>query len=189
MNKIEFEECLSRIWRDSRDLGNVSQEHMAKALGVSKKTVQNWEAGEAFPNFKKAVEWFAVLGLPMYPFLMDALYPTEMKAVKSGDINDVKKALYAHIDELDDMRAKELLFCLRGGHGSSPTGTIDLCSAYLSMPLQERVSIASTTLLFYDMNPSCESHTNIETLRRYVETAKLAVMEGKFSYMYKEDKE
>lgn len=189
MKQHEFEENLSRIWSESRALTRISQEEMAKKLNVSKKTVQNWEAGESFPSLKKSIEWFSVLGVPMYPYLMDALYPREMKAVKSNDIKDIKKALYAHIDELDDMRAKELLFCLRGGHGSSPTGTIDLCTAYLSLPLQKRVSIASALLLFYEMNPKCEPNTNIETLRRCIETAKLAVKDGKVSYMYEEDKQ
>jgi len=195
MNKLEFEQNLSRIWSESRALTCFSQEDLADSLGVSKKTVQNWEAGDSFPNFKKAVEWFSVLGIPMYPFLMDALYSKEMRSVKKkNNLDDVRKALHALVDELDDMRATELLFCLRGGHGSSPTGTIDLSTMYLSLPLPMRVCIASHVLNDYDLASSLElidssqDLPSIETLKRYIDTAKLAVMNGKSSYIFEEER-
>jgi len=193
MNKIEFEKNISQIWIGSRSDSGKSQEYVAQKLGVSKRTIQNWEAGEAFPNFKMAVEWFRILGLPMYPYLMDALYPSQMRSIKKDqDLNSIRSALHTYIDELDDMRAMELLFCLRGGHGSSPTGTIDLCTAYLSLPLPIRVSLASTTLINYEImihsgKHKDHAHPSIETLKRYIETAKIAVMNGKDSYIFEED--
>lgn len=194
MNNIEFEECLASIWIRSRADSGKSQEYIAQKLGISKRTVQNWEAGEAFPNFKMAVQWFQVLGLPMYPYLMDALYPSQMNAIRGkSEIKEIRSALHTYVDELDDLRAMELLFCLRGGHGSSPTGSIDLSTTYLSLPLPMRVSIASSILLDYELAKNSgnikKDHASpvIDTLKRYIETAKIAVLNGKDSYIYEEE--
>lgn len=194
MNKIELEKNLSEIWSKSRAMSMLSQDDMAEMLNVSKKTVQNWEAGDSFPNFKKAVEWFSVLGVPMYPYLMDALYADQMGKIKSDDPESVKNALHVLIDELDDFRSKELLFCLKGGHGSSPTGTIDLSALYLSLPLTARVSIASSALMSYELESASgrvksndTDLVRLETLKRYVDTAKRAVINGKSSYIFEEE--
>lgn len=38
--------------RDRRDELNLTQKEAAKRLGVSDRTIQNWEAGKAFPRPK-----------------------------------------------------------------------------------------------------------------------------------------
>ena len=51
MNKAEFSDRLASVWLRSRGQAGKTQEYVAKSLGVSKKTVQNWEAGTAAPNW------------------------------------------------------------------------------------------------------------------------------------------
>lgn len=81
MNRIELSDRIAGMWRKSRYDAGKSQEYVARALGVSKKTIQNWEAGEASPNFRVALEWFDALGVPMYPYLMSVIYPTEIETL------------------------------------------------------------------------------------------------------------
>lgn len=125
---------------------------MAKALGVSRKTVQNWEAGLAAPNIRATLEWFEALGVPMYPYIMSMLYPVEVDGITATtDMHELRKALHCYVDELDDLHARELLFILHGLHGSSPTGTLDACTAYLHLPLSMRVCITDSIVTHYEM--------------------------------------
>lgn len=81
MNRIELSDRIAQMWLKSRSDAGWSQDRVAKALGVSKKTVQNWESGEASPNFRIALEWFDALGVPMYPYIMELLYPDEIEGI------------------------------------------------------------------------------------------------------------
>lgn len=180
MNRIELSDRIAGMWRKSRYDAGKSQEYVARALGVSKKTIQNWEAGEASPNFRVALEWFDALGVPMYPYLMSVIYPTEIENLsRDSSMTDIRKALSVYIDELDDLHVKELLFLLYGDHGSSPTGLLDSMTAYLHLPLMMRIFITESIVNQYKLASEVgltenESHVmpKIETLDRFLDTAK-----------------
>lgn len=197
MNRVELSDRIADMWRRSRYDAGKSQEYIARALGVSKKTVQNWESGDASPNFRVALEWFDALGVPMYPYLMSVIYPTEIESLsRDSSMNDIRKALSVYIDELDDLHARELLFLLYGDHGSSPTGLMDSMTAYLHMPLMMRVCITDSVLSQYKLaseigliEDSEHILPKVETLERCLKTAKEAVRNGKESYtIIKEEK-
>lgn len=190
MNRMELSDRIARMWLRSRADAGLSQDRVAKALGVSKKTVQNWESGEASPNFRMALEWFDALGVPMYPYIMELLYPEEIEGITpETDIHQLRKALHVYIDELDSLHARELLFILHGLHGSSPTGTLDACTAYLHLPLSMRVCITDSIVTHYEIATELAILQNREhvvpdvaTLERFLDTARRAVREGKQSY-------
>lgn len=66
----------SRIWWKSRADAGLSQEEMAIGLGVSKKTIQNWEKGISAPDLFQGSEWFRLLGLNPMPYYLEFVYPT-----------------------------------------------------------------------------------------------------------------
>ena len=74
-NDYEINDRFARIWRVSREKAGVSQDAIAKRLGVSKKTVQNWENGTSSPSQVMGFEWFNVCELQPLPFYLEALYP------------------------------------------------------------------------------------------------------------------
>ena len=65
----------SKIWWKSRADAGKSQEFMALSLGVSKKTILNWERGLSAPNLFQRAEWFRVLGLNPTHYHLEYLYP------------------------------------------------------------------------------------------------------------------
>ena len=65
----------SKIWWQSRADAEKSQEFMALGLGVSKKTVQNWEKGISAPDLFQGSEWFRILGLNPLPYYLAFLFP------------------------------------------------------------------------------------------------------------------
>lgn len=195
MNRIELSDRIAQMWLKSRSDAGWSQDRVAKALGVSKKTVQNWESGEASPNFRIALEWFDALGVPMYPYIMELLYPDEIEGITAEtDMSELKKALHIYVDELDDLHIRELLFILFASHGSSPTGTLDACTAYLHLPLSMRVCITDSIVTHYEIATELGILQNkehiapdVSTLERFLDTARGAVREGKQSYTFMEE--
>lgn len=74
-SRIERAKRFAKVWWKSRDDVGKSQEFMALSMGVSKKTIQNWEKGLSSPNLFQATEWFRVLGLNPIKYYMEFLYP------------------------------------------------------------------------------------------------------------------
>lgn len=192
MNKLDLSDRLAGMLARSRSAGGRSQEYMARALGVSRKTVQNWEDGLSAPSLLVALEWFDVLGVPMYPYIMAVLYPAEIEGIESGtDMTKLRRALQCLVDELDDLHARELLFLLHGSHGSSPTGSLDAVTAYLHLPLSMRCLITDSIVTHYEMAADLDLLQNtdhvapcVDTLERFLDTARAAVRGGKQSYTF-----
>ncbi|MBQ0142467.1 MAG: helix-turn-helix transcriptional regulator [Prevotellaceae bacterium] len=182
---------MQEMFQRSRYDAGLSQQKVADLMKVSKSTVQNWENGTSVPTFDKIIEWFKVLGVPMYPYLMKLAYPKELADVSAdSDIAELRKGLNKLVDELDDFHAKELFFLLSGTHGSSPTGNMDLSAAYLHLPLANRVIIAENILANYEMMEALGQIHNTQhvlpatqTLKRSIDTARTAAMAGKNSYI------
>ena len=74
--RVEQALRFSKIWWQSRADAEKSQEYMALGLGVSKKTIQNWEKGIAAPNLYQGIEWFQLLGLNPMHYYLEFLYPS-----------------------------------------------------------------------------------------------------------------
>lgn len=182
---------IAEMFQKSRYASGLSQQKVADIMHVSKSTIQNWEDGTSSPSFEKILEWFKALGVPMYPYLMTLMYPREFAQIKTDtDIDDIRKGLNSLVAELDEFHARELYFILSGIHGSSPTGTLDLITAYLHLPLAQRVLTAENTLSNYEMAYALGKVHNTEhvlpattTLKRCVDTARTAAMSGKNSYI------
>lgn len=125
-----------------------SQEFMAAELGVSKKTIQNWEKGISQPDFFQSVEWFRVLGVNPFPCYLEYYY---------GKPNDAPtdECVEQEWQELTGILPKyikrALLFILFGRHGSSPFSLIQLTLAHIHTPLKSRVINATIIKHNYDM--------------------------------------
>ena len=58
----------AEIWWKSRADAGMTQERLAVELGVSRKTIQNWESGATSPSLYQGTEWFRALGLNPLPY-------------------------------------------------------------------------------------------------------------------------
>ena len=93
-SRIDRVNRFSKIWWQSRADAKKSQEYMALSLGVSKKTIQNWEKGTSSPDLFQGCEWFRVLGLNPMPYYLAFLYPDTFGTPQAFDNEDaVEKAL------------------------------------------------------------------------------------------------
>lgn len=133
----------AEIWRRSREDAGKSQEYMAKALSVSKKTIQNYESGYSSPSQEKGFEWFGVLGLNPLPYYLKVIFPLEFEdlSAKSED-KEIEDALIRYIKALRPEDKRKLLFVIYGDHGSSFSELIEMLTAHFHTPEENRITIA-----------------------------------------------
>ena len=138
----------SRIWWKSRADAGLSQEEMAIGLGVSKKTIQNWEKGISAPDLFQGSEWFRLLGLNPMPYYLEFVYPTLFSDF-SPDKSDaeIEDALIHLIRQASPKEKRELLFLMAGKHGSSWFALLQMFTAHCHTSMQCRVSTAPAALL------------------------------------------
>ena len=74
MTKFEFYEKVASMLAKSRTDANKSQEAMAALLGISRRTIQNWEACNCKPDPALVIKWFDVLHLNIVEYFADEFY-------------------------------------------------------------------------------------------------------------------
>lgn len=189
INHVEVAEKFAKLWRTSRENAEKSQDYMAKALGVSKKTVQNWENGTASPSQRIGFLWFKVLGVQPLPYFLKLLYPEFEELESNEDENAINMALMALLKDMPLHSKKELLYMIDGEHGSSAPALLEMVTAHLQTPMRDRLNIAQSILTNYDIAAATgrirhpdQIQPNIGILREAVTEAEKSIKTGKESY-------
>ena len=186
--RVKIYDRFAEMWRSSREDAGVSQDYMARAMGVSKKTVQNWEAGTSCPNQATGFEWFSVLGLNPFPYYLRIVYPSFQKADAIPDNLDA--ALISMIGNLPTEYKMKLMYFLSGEHGSSPIALMDMMAAHLQTPLRDRINIAISVSTNYKLAQIRDTLTcdvqdvqpDMDLLNYAVDQGVKAVADGKKAY-------
>lgn len=110
MDRASKAKRFAEIWMRSRAEAGHSQERMAMELGVSKKTIQNWEKGLSFPNAFQVFEWFEILHMnPIIYFLAyqhqndtstDKKFYNYMEVIRKENKKRIIQLYEAHAGEL-----------------------------------------------------------------------------------------
>lgn len=187
MNKYKLVKSFADALKQSRIDADKSQDFMAQSLGVSKRTIQNWENGIGSPAVIKVVEWFDVLNLQMLPYLLGVAYPNTYGNNERD--NKVTESLIDIINGLPTDAQKKLLYILGGEHGSSPIAFLDLATAHLQSTMRDRVTVGHLIAVNYKIasnmdklrNPN-KIQPNIDLLVSAINSAERAVLDGNESY-------
>lgn len=178
--KVEQAIRFSKIWWKSRADAEKSQEFMALGLGVSKKTIQNWEKGIASPNLYQSLEWFQLLGLNPLHYYLEFLYPWIFKA--DGDEEKDKtleKALITMIENLSTLEKEQLLYIMSGNHGSSWHALLQLFTAHCHTSMQSRVATARLVADNYEIENKNNKLVCPDDVQPDIRVLKQAVSKGK----------
>lgn len=185
---INKERC-GNIYATTRYNSGISQETMAFELGVSRRTIQNWESGISHPNIMQSASWFKLLGISPVPFLLrlhDDIFDT-ISADSSDE--DITLALMSIVQALPSSQKRALLYLFAGEHGSDPESVLQMLLANLHTPMKDRVAVVSAVINNYDISKSTNSLVdtshimpNMNLLRTAYQSGKEAASKGNNGY-------
>ena len=188
-----LDERIAEILRESRDKSGMSRATLASKLQVSKSTIQHWEEAESVPNITTLIKWFDVIDIPIYPYLFRLFHP-EFNFINADSTDEeIKDALIVLLDDMDINNVRQNFFEHFGHHGTPPRGMSEVKTAYLHLPMDVKVGIAEIICTQFEI---CQAQNrlvqpdhvmpNIPELKKYIESAKQAVIEGKDTYIPKD---
>jgi transcriptional regulator with XRE-family HTH domain len=188
--RVDRAKCFAKIWWSSRAAVGKSQEFMALGLGVSKKTIQNWERGVSSPTFFQGSEWFRLLGLNPVKYYLEFLYPWLFGDVQPTESDEkIDAALKLLIQNATALEKRELLYLMSDGHGSSWYALLQMVVAHCHTSMKSRVAVARTILENYEMEAGtiglvCPDNVqpDLALLRYAIEECKASVMENNSGY-------
>lgn len=175
----------------ARNISGKSREYMAMELGVSKKTIQNWENGVSAPSFFQSIEWFRTLNINPFPFYISYLYPETipMRKQKYTD-KEIEKAFDSLIRNLSIEDKRTWLYLYYGSHGSSPKSILQLLLAHLHSPIESRIINAQLVVNVYELNKQlgktiCDDQIqpNISNLKSAIESAQNSAQHKDYGYV------
>lgn len=178
----------ANIHAQARSKARRSQEYMSLCLGVSKKTVSNWEKGISSPTFFQSLEWFKELNTNPFPYYMSVIYPQKNIHTKSND-EEIEAAFNDLMNSISTNDKRALLFLFYGEHGSSPHSVLQMILAHLHTPIASRLANAFLISHVYELNHQLENVIcpenilpDMDDLKKSIEKAKCAVMNKENSY-------
>ena len=186
----EDEKRLARMLMLSRAESKLSQEKVAFELGVAKKTIQNWEKGVSAPTLPQAIEWFRVLDVAAMPYFLQFMFPGLEGTSGNERVEKLRKELISMIETLPEEGVRQLMFLFYGDHGSSPGGVMNLMTAHLQAPMNDRYRHARNILDDYklakeknELNNEDHIQPNVEFLENAIDCGREAVIKGKNHYL------
>lgn len=188
MNNVDIADKFGKMWKQSRLDAGKSQEYMAKALGVSKKTIQNWEAGYASPSQIMGFKWFEALDVPALPYYLQLFHDEFNGISKNSSDEEIRRALIKLIENLDINTVRKVLFLLYGDHGSPISAIVDLSVAYVHTPLPARIGVADLVVTNYEIASAYKDTADhiapdVEYLRKNIADGKKAVTKLRKSHL------
>lgn len=188
MKDIELADNIAKILKTAREDADLSQEQIAKSLNISKTTVQNWEKGFKSPNFLTILKWFNICEVQPLSYFLNVLYP-EHTADADLSEEQITDAIIDFIKALPLHYKQELFYQFYGEHGSSPLGILELATAHLQVPLRDRLNIAQSVIINYEVSEAREAlscpqdiQPDLDILKHSLESGTCAVKNGQSSY-------
>lgn len=180
----------AKIWWKSRADAGSTQERLATALGVSRKTIQNWESGETSPTLFQGTEWFHALGLNPLPYYLEYVFPDVLSSTEESiEEKDLDQLLAEAIHSLPLEAKKRIMFLLLSEHGSSPSAILNVFNAYLQLPMKDRYKISEVIRSTYQLeselgNLVCPDKLNpdMDELDESIELLRKAILSGDRGY-------
>jgi len=180
---------IAEALRSTRNEAGKSQEFMAFELGVSRRTILNWENGISEPSVGQTITWFKLVDKNPIPFLLQCTYP-DMDKISPQD-NDAKilASLMQLINDLPAEGVRQLMYLFFGNHGSSPRAVLQMITAHLQTPMKDRITHGQLIATNYELAKRTGTlahpdyiQPDFECLNAAIATAKTAVEKSAKEY-------
>lgn len=131
---------MAEALRTTRHDAGKSQEFMSFELGVSRRTILNWESGVSEPSVSQAMLWFKLVDKNPIPYLLQTTYPDMDKISAKDDDEKILSALMQLINDLPAEGVRQLMYLFFGNHESSPRAVLNMITAHLQTPMKDRIA-------------------------------------------------
>ena len=184
-------ELSSDLLTSGRTKKGKSQAFMAKRMGRSLTTIQNWEAGISVPRLSDIFIWYNCLGVNPLRACLEYLHPDLYKGLTAkSDMAKIDDALLNYIKNVaPEHERRELAFCIFGETGSSWSAQLDELTARNHLPIRDRISISKLTVGAYEtakdlgrLRGTDHVMPDIKNVTRAISCCTAAATEGKDDY-------
>lgn len=180
---------IAEALRSTRNESGLSQEFMAFELGVTRRTILNWETGVSEPTVGQTVKWIKLTGKNPIPYLLQYTYPDMDKISPKDKDAKILAALMQLINDLPAEGVRQLMYLFFGNHGSSPRAILQMITAHLQTPMKDRIAHGQLVATNYEIakrtgtlaNPD-NVQPDFEYLNVAIATAKTAVEKNAKEY-------
>ena len=180
---------IAEALRTTRNETGKSQEFMAFELGVTRRTILNWENGVSEPSIGQTVKWFKLVEKNPIPFLLQYTYPDMDKISPKDDDAKILAALMQLINDLPAEGVRQLMYLFFGNHGSSPRAVLQMITAHLQTPMKDRIAHGQLVATNYEIAKRTNSlskpdniQPDLECLNAAISTAKKTVEKNAREY-------
>lgn len=142
---------ISEALRKTRYESGKSQEYMALELGVTRRTIQNWENDVSEPTVSQAIMWFKLSGKNPIPYLLQTVYPDIDKISSKDSDAKILTSLLRLINDLPSEGVRQLMYLFFGNHGSSPRAVLQMITAHLQTPMKDRIAHGQLVATNYEL--------------------------------------
>lgn len=181
------DKIVSGILLNARMDANVSRKDIAKALGKTERTIQNWENGFN-PSFLDICMWFHAIGKSAWTYIQCSIYGHDVH-YHDDFTDDCREELIRYFSVAESSEIRKLSYVIMGQHGSNWLAMLEALFEHVCTPLAQRVISALSILVSYSVDAQ---HTEIvepgnilpdtDNLRRCIELGTAAAKAGKYSY-------
>lgn len=177
---------IAEALRLTRNEAGRSQEYMAFEIGVTRRTILNWESGVSEPSVGQTIEWFKLVDKNPLPYLLQNIYPDLDKISHNDDDSRILDALKQIITDLPKEGVRQLMYLFFGNHGSSPRAVLQMITAHLQTPMKDRISHGQLIATDYEIALSTGTLTHPEHIKPDLDCLNEAIVEAKKTIKNKE---
>lgn len=151
MNDYDFR--VAKALEMARAKSGLSQEKLAKRMGISRPTVASKEQGTSAVTLAELIKWCVCCGVPAKRYTDACIHPGLLEYL-DDDISAEEKRQILHgvIDDISNYEVDALLYLFYGDHGSDPLGVLTEVLANLHTTLANRVAVCSTIGTNYELD-------------------------------------
>ena len=189
----EYDLQVAKALEMARAKAGLSQEKLAKRLGISKPTVASRERGPSPVTLADIINWCVACSIPARRCMDACIYPGLLDYLQE-DISTAEKRqiLHAAVDEMSNYEVDGWLYLYYGDHGSDPMGVLTEVLANLHTPLRDRVSIVNAIIGHYEMTQSTKTDPDpngtqpvMDVVRQARDCGQKAALQGVDAYSVK----
>lgn len=175
---------VSQILLQAREDAGVSRKDLAKALGKTERTIQNWESGFN-PSFLDICMWFHAIEKSAWAYIQCSIYSHDVHR-SDAEAEIRRQELLRYFSTAENCEIRKVSFLIMGEHGSNWLAVLEALFEHVCSPLSQRVISARSILVSYLVDVQ---HTetiatgnilpDIDNLRRCIELGTEAAKSGK----------